>query len=775
MAAKGFDLPDIELLGYSNAKEITPDRTLPCTMYEARAIAGLEEIATYFIYLKSGCTIEDATKIAGSLSPRSGRWYLVTPESLSITPRTLRTIFGDNVPIHDHKTLVWEKLSRTFREYVDSLAAVPSEKYYVMPRSPDPSVGDALGRRLFEYLSGTNHRDDGNVLVVCANAGVGKTTLARHLVHTLRKSVDKFRTIPIFVEAQHWGRIRLDSIERLWEVIDNSLRTFARELHFREDLFRYALQQGYLCFIFDGFDELCGRRTSNFVPADVLQDICSIAEQSAGRVLITTRTLYWNAEIVDPPENVSLCEVDAFNTQQAKGYFKKYFPSNQADQSRAIDVYKKLVDGSFRPREQGGSRAQFVNLPLCVAMVAEYVRSGGKDLDVRNSRQLIEQLITDICQREVERKQLVTKARDQLRALQDIAILDSPRVNPEFELEMLEAAGIDSADVRKMTDHPLLDAIGENRFRFSYDFLGPYLRSLYIADALTHQWEKLPAGVTDLLKKEANGKGYMLEHLVTLIGADGLEYVGRAYRRMQQKDYDARSFLVHLTLALISSDSTVKTRAERTSRLFSALDESFEQEHVVRYLSLTGTLESLDLSGVHFQSCKFYDVGFKRCRASKETLFSKSTFTGELQFEFEGGERTGWTEVQLDAQCELTFPASAVWEDLRAVGAVPWDEQVLDALRIALGKFWYHGRPKGSIQRGDWNKGILRHLNLSKPMLESMLRQGLLEEVMIGGLSEGGLGLARDSVADLQRFMDNQQMGGRIKRVYDELTMAGRP
>jgi hypothetical protein len=774
MATIGFDLPDIELLGYSNPRTLAADSTYPYAIYEARAVAGLEEIETNFLYLKSGCTIEDATQIARTLTRSKGsRWYLVTPESLNISAPTLRRIFGDDIPIHDHKTLVWEKLSRAFQGYVESLALVPSEKYYISPRSPNPSVGDLLGKRLLEYLRGSHHTDDGKLLVVCANAGVGKTTLARYLVHELRKRVDTYRTLPIFVEAQHWGRTRLDSIDRLWDVIDNSLRTFSRDLRFREDLFKYALQKGYLCFIFDGFDELCGRRTSNFVPSEVLQDISEIAEQSAGRVLITTRTLYWKAEIADPPANVSLYEVDAFNTQQAKGYFVKYFPDRPATQSRATGVYKKLVDGSFRPKESGGTRAQFVNLPLCVAMVAEYVRSGGKDLNVRNSRQLIEQLITDICQREVERKQLQTKARDQLGALQEIAVLDSPRINPEFELDMLEAAGIESSDVKKMIDHPLLEAIGDNRFRFSYDFLGPYLRSLYIADAFLHQGERLPAALIDLLKKEANGKGFILEHLVTLMGSGGLEDVGFAYRIISQKECDARSFLVHLALALISADPTVKTQCERTTRLFNALECSFDQDRTVRGLAITGTLDALDLSGVRFDSCRFHDMGFKRCRANNETVFAKSIFSGELLFEFESGEKLGWSEVTLEG-CNVSFPASAVWEGIRDAGAVPWDEQVMDTLRVALGRFWYHGRPKKSIQVADWNKGILRHLSLARPMLDSMLRQGLLEPVMISGLSEGGLGLAKDAVADLQRFMDNQQLGGRIKLVYDELVDAGK-
>jgi hypothetical protein len=761
-----FSEQDIELLGYVNPQREDVQSGAPWVRFGATAPAGLETIETSFLYLKSDCTIEDARRGAATIMP-DRRAYVIIPRSLRISQDRLRSIFGKDTKIYIHEDLIWRRIHNIFAEYIASLRdGIVTERYYVSPRSTEDSIGDKLANVILDYLTRKTSSDDGKFLVICANAGVGKTTLTRYLVTSLAKGVEKGRTIPVYVEASHWGKLHLESVDELWEIIDNSLRTFSHNLRIREDLFQHALREGYISFIFDGFDELCGHKASHFVPAAVLERLAGIVRESSARLMITTRTLYWQSEIKKCPDNVRIETIDYFNTQQAKGYFRKFFSIDKKKLSAANQQYRELVAGSFRPREHGGARAQFVNLPLCVAMIAEHVRQGGERISAVGTRQLLENVLLQICEREVQRKNLRTKAMDQLRAFQEVAISEEGATNPEFELAMLEAAGMSGADVGKLIDHPLLSLAPEGRYRFSYDFLAPYLRALYIADVVARKDMAPSSSVWGLMTEEANGKGFMLEHLVSLLERDALEAVGQLVKRVPPNTREAESFLVHLAQSLVRLDRNVLTGQDRSRVLFSTIcGNGFDKTRIVEGIYVTGPLEGLDLCGLRFRRCGFHDVIFRNCRADSSTVFENCTFSGELEFQPRAEKKDGWHVVRL-VDCNVAFPANVIWDDVLGRDVTSREELVKDALRLGLGKFWQNGRLKTSLRRDDWNKGLLGHSGLCKPMLDAMLKTGIVEEIHISGVQEGGLAFDKSSLSDLQKFMDNQQMTGRILEVY---------
>jgi hypothetical protein len=170
----------------------------------------------------------------------------------------------------------------------------------------------------------------------------------------------------------------------------------------------HALKQGYLAFVFDGFDELCGQRHSQFNAREVLQWLIEIARKTDARIVITTRTLFWEAEVGEIPECTSLVRLRPFETPQAKDYLHKYFPADKQSADRALQLYKQLIKQSQRPREGGGGRVQFANLPLCVGMIARYVKEGGATLSLKGERTIIEQFLLQILERERGRQQLTT-------------------------------------------------------------------------------------------------------------------------------------------------------------------------------------------------------------------------------------------------------------------------------------------------------------------------------------------------------------------------------
>jgi hypothetical protein len=90
-------------------------------------------------------------------------------------------------------------------------------------------------------------------------------------------------------------------------------------------------------------------------------------------------------------------------------------------------------------------------------------------------------------------------------------------------------------------------------------------------------------------------------------------------------------------------------------------------------------------------------------------------------------------------------------------------------LRIALGKFWHHGRLKRTIAKHHWSKGVLGRLGIGARLVKAMEKTGLVEEIHISGVPEGGYALSTDAVRDVQQFMDNGLMVGKVLLVYEEL------
>jgi hypothetical protein len=110
-----------------------------------------------------------------------------------------------------------------------------------------------------------------------------------------------------------------------------------------------------------------------------------------------------------------------------------------------------------------------------------------------------------------------------------------------------------------------------------------------------------------------------------------------------------------------------------------------------------------------------------------------------------------------------------VWNSILEDGSEVGEEVIKEAIHSALGKFWYYGKLRGSITIQDWKKGVLGRLGFANRMLKAMTKCGLVEEIPISGVSEGGIAFCREAVPDLQQFMDNRQLVGRVRDLFADL------
>ncbi len=761
--ARQFSLRDLELLGYRDP--VTLSDTPGWIHARAFAEGGLERIQAEFIYLKSGCTSEQLQLASRSLSIGS-RAYVLVPPSHKLTEASLRSAFGAQaIDVADIEAVVWRKLSSIFAKYLVELQQrIPEERYFVKPRR-EREAHAQLDKEILDYLAGRGDIAPGTLAVIAAAAGVGKTTLARRTTLDLLRQAKDIRAIPVFVEAAHWDKFNLEADLDLWDIIRNSIDQFGGNVGFTQELFSYALQQGYFVFVFDGFDELCSPKHSQFSPIDVLRFLSDLAIQTEARILITTRTLFWKNEIesIGVPKNVSVVTLAPFNKAQAMGYFQERFKSDLKKRDQANTLYTKLVSRSDLPEnEEGGARAKFANLPLVVVMLAEYVDRGGVNFDSQG--QLIETLLCRLCLRDQARQDLLSTAKEQLDAFEQVAVNWYEPVNPEFDLETLELVGFPKQDIKDIRHHALVShGRTANAYRFRWDFLAPYMRALFLRRVIKDRTSDAVARARQIMELEANGKGFVFEHLCGLFRPSDLEFVARAYRETPASAADTRSFLLHLMLALMDGDKVSFTSAkDRITELIRLISPKSQQSRVLSGISVVGQLERLDFRGVTFHACEFRDCALVSCETDETTIFDQCIFVGTLDLT----PQASWIAVQLRENCILRSPANLTWNSVLTNSVGDSDDLLFDAFRLGLGKFWHNGSPKDSLKRDDWKRGLLGRTKYSVLVLEALIKFGVILESEKGQYSESRLFFSKDSFGDLQRFMDNRQLTGRIAAAF---------
>lgn len=343
---------------------------------------------------------------------------------------------------------------------------------------------------------------------------MGKTTLCRHLVKEFARRIDSLKIIPVYVEAAHWGgRVSYES--GLWDIIQLSLQNFDPGSGISKNLFEAALKRGLVVFVFDGFDELCSSPRSSVSAKEVIESLQEWAEDSEARIILTTRTPYWDIEVGQDPISAYSLSLFPFNPQQAKDYIRKFFERDQVNFERARDLYADVIKHATAPDNSGGARAQFWSLPIAVSMICDAVRAGVSADSWKNYS--LESLLVAICDRETKRQSLGITGAKQLEIFQEIALLEARKDQNEFFQDDLLAAGVPDVDIGKLASHPLIRPKGEKAFVFTYDFFGPYLRAMVIVKSAQDGLSPIRGSVLDAMRAEENGKGFQTEHTVRLL------------------------------------------------------------------------------------------------------------------------------------------------------------------------------------------------------------------------------------------------------------------
>ena len=322
------------------------------------------------------------------------------------------------------------------------------------------------------------------------------------------------------------------------------------------------------------------------------------------------------------------------------------------------------------------------------------------------------------------------------------------------------------------------------QFRFRYDFVVPFLRAAEISQWIlgaNNDFNSLPGSVVSTLVREADGKEQVLEQIPNFLESADIDSVMQKGRIAATTNLSVTlgkqakylsSFFFHVAQSLVSGESEIR-KADRTRSLFSNILEirgdGQRMSGVLKGWGFLGVINGLDLRGIHFAECKFSHINFKNCMADKSTTFSNCLFEGSLNF---NGNTAGWRRVTVDNNCNIRLPAASSWETILDRSFSDDKERALHMLRHGLAKFWHHGTIKASLRMSNWTTGPLGQTGRAPELLDAMLKEGLITKIHISGVQEGGIGFDRESIGDLQNFMDNSQLSGKIESVYRSLISA---
>lgn len=758
--AAAFTENDLVILGYD---EITPIQAgSDAIAFSGKAKAGIVESVHSFAYLKSDTTKEGLIRLA-KLLQKHDQLYLLKSRS-GPADALIKSAFGREANIFLIEELLWARVSELFKAYAQNISStIPDEPNFIAPRGEGVEPRDRLDDYLVEYFTKNSSRATKKLVVLKASAGVGKTTLCRQLVMRFAKRIASTKVIPVYVEAAHWGS-RVTSASGLWDIIQLSLQNYDSGSGISRSLFEAALRRGFILFIFDGFDELCSSPRSSISVADTIASIREWADDSEARIILTTRTPYWELEVGEDPKEVYSLKLLPFNPQQAKEYIRKVFEKDNDRFELASNMYSDVIAHAKQPDNRGGARAQFWSLPIAVSMICDAVKSGVSRNDWAS--QSLESLLIAICDRETKRQNLSISGQRQLSIFQELALLSANSEVAIFERDDLLGAGVSEIDVGKFPSHPFVRAGSGVTFSFAYDFLAPFLRAIAIRSCVIDGALQIRDPVRQAMHAEENGKGFLIEHTSRMLEGGVIDDVYEFLTRIDARDRGARSFVFHLLQRLAEQQTDVVNSVDRARVVLHPFSDP-PGSLLIRGARFTGVIEKLCLQGVQFVDCEFNDVSFKDVDFC-DCVFRACRFDGEVLF-LTKADADSFSDARVEGDCELRGGARLSLESILINHKAERSDLIKDLLEIGLSKFWHNGKFKSAIRKADWKKGALGRSRSSDKLLSVFRRNGLVDEATISGVQEGGWLFNREAISDLQNFMDHRRLSGNVLSVYNDL------
>jgi hypothetical protein len=687
----------------------------------------------------------------------------------------------------DLKTYLSSFIQDQMRSYTDKLKNIKPQ-FFIDPFYDTPAKIKAKYPNPLSLFFTDNTEDvkDGALAILLAEPGQGKTYSAQYLANALSEK----DYIPIYIHSSQWATMQEGDLSSLYKTIIHSFRYYDSSIDWiegeEEKFIKVTLRVGLFRIIFDGFDEYILWNNGKISADETIKTLHELVQNSSARVLVTSRTTFWNSSITVDEELSSIYKysIQPFDTNQARNYFTKRFIDNIKSIDKSTKVFITLQNST-----KSGSKNAFVGRGIILSLIADLCSD---DIDVSTYDENLsvwQWIINALCQREERRQQLPINADKQLdilrmfveekakgqlpssTLLRDIISLHCDTLTSE-QINLLLG---DSKNRGKLTDHPLITKDHNTEL---WSFKHEQIEFNLIAELVINYAKENNSNSIKTFFEQLVVKGSILDDL-TIVLIEQLNV---------KNDKNSTTSFNSLLCNLKSCISTESHRPKLFSSLSIVLSKIIisyvnknnpigSSEKIVRTTELlkmigqsqingyhfTGTLASFDFVGVNFYNCIFENIVWTNCRFNVSTIFDNCSFIGG---EIHNCEDFGNANFSKDCDFDRSATISVNYEKIKYGSKKVDSDDIKRDLVMFIRKFV----PRDGVFKIVYEDGLFKgHLAISpyKNELIPIMKKYVVDE----NLDDSGhfykiKPAARDSI---NHYFNNGIFSGELARAFNEL------
>ena len=783
-----IDFRDIaELLNQSRTTrlELVPTKSKEgrWSIYPGSHVVHTSSYPFKVLYFNAAATLDDiqsATKEMGDLETA----HIVYAPSLQ---RLIRN--NANLPgLRSRSDTLWNT-----KEYIISFIKEELEVYlsrlrnlkpldYTNPRVTTPAGFDRkIPNPILSFLvDPPTDNGAGKLGILLAEPGQGKTYMSNYLVSLLASG--NYGVVPLIVDSSQWQGLSISDQKSLTKTIAHSFRHFGAAIGWvdgHEDLFLQAtLKADIFRIVFDGFDEYILHNRGTIQPMEVLEALADLASLTGTRIVITSRTSFWNtnlpkAEIDDfvRDRGAYVFSILPFDRESAKNYFDQRLQDDPS-KAKALQTYDIL---------QKDSR-DLIGRGFVLSLIADLAARGGTSPHpgYDSSRAML-WLVEALCQREIVRQDLPFTAAEQLEILRQFATETAIGEEPNTGLLSLILSYVKptldsrstAGTIDKLMSHPLL---AKDQSDDLWSFRQEQIRILLLADQLVRASsadagrfaskstlspgarQDLGEMIVELIQLEAI-KEAPLDRLSLLISSMSAQRFSDAEQRSFSNDGARLAAIVSLA-AVEKVMPAGNSRADRAAFLKRLLGGE-----LISGLTFTGAIARYDFCGIEFRKCKFERVTWANCKFDELTTFSNCEFAGgTFPAHCEGLGNVRMIDCKLDPDADAFFNLARIRDGKRYYST----EDLRDDIKSVIDKFIIKGGVGiKSVEARNLLRGIIASSRHRDEVIDALKSQ-VLEEHHISGPGKG-YNVKAAAVESVKFYAANNVLTGPLREVFETL------
>ena len=772
----------VSLLNQSQTTYIYPEpERFPdssCLLYRGEHRLPINTYKFRIVYLPTRVTQEELARAAKELKEK-GELHLVYAPSLQNRLESIKKTFQVADAVRSTKEFLTTFIKSELGRYISAIKTQRPKYYVDAPITVPAGFTRKIPNPLLNFLREPDPHETGAVVALLAEPGQGKTYMSRYLGARLAEiSENTHEFIPILIDSSQWQRLSLDDLGSLFKTITNSFRHYSAPIGWmegHEDRFLdVTLRAGMFRIIFDGFDEYILKNKGTISPADVLKAIKELAESTNAKIIITSRTSFWEMNFSDPEVGPILEEdpilyiyqISPFNLEHARNYYARRL-SDKAKAERAVHLF-----GELRNQDP-----EFVGRGFVLDLIADFVeRDSGAQSPAVGSGPL-RWLIDAMCERETLRQDLPLSREEQVEALKQLAF-DLATGEPSDSTVLEYAIGATRPDlshsdiiqcVDKMKSHPIIEykaAPGVWSFRQEQAHI------FFLAEFILSQAGSSVRSLVRSLRLKPGVRQDLAAALVSFAlnsknasGPDGCiqQLVANLSEAPRNDSIDSETRALSATILLRAVDRLKPGGSSHRDRTDCLLRMSGKSAIINQDLS--DTIARFDFKGVEFVGCTFAFVTWANCQFDEATRFVNCQLEGNTFMHCRGLGLADFGRSVLDSSTRAWVSNASVAEGKRAYSPEDLRNDISAVIKKFIGRA---GLGLKSIAEANLQRGSI---SLSRHRMEILkcLVGSVLETHHISGTSDKGYNV-RPAAEDAGRFFAaNNVFTGPLADAFEHL------